>query len=109
MRLVAARSEVAAPDARPQGFHCPPLAQAASPSLVSSLHLSEVYYITFFEVVNAGMPENGEIYFAGRPGLGGGVYVREAPLCGAYSAKPAHGKSSLRAELGPDPFLQKAA
>ena len=53
MRLIAARSEVAAPDALPQGLHSPPLAQAAGLTLVSSLLLFVVYYITFLWVVNA--------------------------------------------------------
>ena len=57
MRLVAARSEVAAPDALPRGFHSPPLAWAALPVLVSSSLLFVVYYITFSRVVNAKIHE----------------------------------------------------
>ena len=53
MRLIAARSEVAAPDALPRGFHSPPLAWAAFSALVSSSLLFVVYYITFLWVVNA--------------------------------------------------------
>lgn len=40
MRLAAACSEVAAPDAPPQGFHHPPLAMGRFPALVSSSPLS---------------------------------------------------------------------
>ena len=57
MRLIAARSEVAAPDALPQGFHPPLLAWAAFSALVSSLLLFVVYYITFLRVVNAKIHE----------------------------------------------------
>ena len=63
MRLVAARSEVAAPDALPQGSHSPPLAWTAFPALVSSLLLFVVYYITFLWVVNDEIHKNGEIDF----------------------------------------------
>ena len=57
MRLIAARSEVAAPDALPRGFHSPPLAWTAFSALVSSLLLFVVYYITFLKVVNAKIHE----------------------------------------------------
>lgn len=53
MRLLAARSEVAAPWALPQGSHSPPLAWAAKMALVSSSLLFWWYYITFSILVNA--------------------------------------------------------
>lgn len=48
MQLLAARSEVAAPWALPQGSHSPPLAWAAKMALVSSTHLSDFIISRFF-------------------------------------------------------------
>ena len=54
MRLVAARSEVAALGAVPRGFHSPPLALGRAMALVSSSLLFKSYYSTFLGLVNAG-------------------------------------------------------
>lgn len=48
MRLLAARSEVAAPWALPRGSHSPPLAWAAKMALVSSTHLPDFIISRFF-------------------------------------------------------------
>ena len=62
VRLAAARSEVAAPDTVPQGFHSPLLAEGRHPTLVSSLHfaVSEGIIAHIFPlstVVSRQMPE----------------------------------------------------
>ncbi|WP_300747355.1 hypothetical protein, partial [uncultured Bilophila sp.] len=57
MRLVAARSEVAAPDAHAAGLALSPARLGRVSALVSSLHLLTVYYITFLWVVNEEIAE----------------------------------------------------
>jgi len=54
VRLVTARSEVAAPGAVPRGSHSPPLALGRAMTLVSSSLLFRSYYSTFLGLVNAG-------------------------------------------------------
>ena len=74
MRLLAARSEVAASGAMPQGFHSPPLAWAAVLTLVSSLHFSMVHYNTISRLVNGFLPSEPEL-------SGKSPFVRFRQIC----------------------------